>query len=381
MAVNIEIIKTPPTIVYLLIPLVIYLLFQAGLLVGLLGHKDLFKVTESKPTSQVTIMIAARNEATNILRCLQALQALDYPKSQLQILIGNDHSTDATAQIIQDFIADKPHFQLINIEQNLGKAKGKANVLAHLAQVAQGEWWLVTDADIVVPEGWVQAMLAALQSKVSGKQVGIVTGFTLVQGKRLFDKFQAIDWAYSLGLIKVWSNWGIPVTAMGNNMGICPAAYRKTGGYEQIPFSITEDFALFQAVVAQGYAFKNMIHPDMTALSEPVSTVSAWLHQRKRWMSGALQAPWFLSLFFGLHSSFWLLLLGLGWFSPFWAMGLAGVKLLIQCGFITITLQRAKQTHLVVYLALFEVYHVTFTWLMAVFYFLPVKVWWKGRKY
>ncbi len=326
-------------------------------------------------------MVAARNEAANILRCLQALEALNYPKAHLQILIGNDHSTDTTAQIIQGFIVNKPHFQLINIEQNLGKAKGKANVLAHLAQAAQGEYWLVTDADIAVPTHWVQAMLAALQSKVKGKPVGIVTGFTLVRGKRLFDKLQSIDWAYSLGLIKVWSNWGIPVTAMGNNMGICPVAYRKTGGYEQIPFSITEDFALFRAVVAQDYAFKNMIHPDVTALSEPVPTVKAWLHQRKRWMSGALQAPWFLALFFGLHSSFWLLLLGLSWFSPLWAVGLATAKLLLQSGFIAVTLQRAKHIHLVVYLALFEVYHVTFTWLMTVFYLLPVKVWWKGRKY
>lgn len=330
-------------------------------------------------------MVAARNEAANILRCLQALEALDYPKQHLQILLGNDQSTDATAQIIQDFIADKPHFQLIDIEQNMGKARGKANVLAHLAQAAQGEYWLITDADIAVPKHWVQAMLKALQSKpkggAKGKPVGIVTGFTLVQGKRLFAQLQAIDWAYSLGLIKVWSGWGVPVTAMGNNLGLRPEAYHQTGGYERIPFSITEDFALFQAIVREGYGFKNLIHENVTALSEPVPSVKAWLHQRKRWMSGALQAPWFLTLFFALHSSFWWGVLGLAWFSPWWAMGVGAAKLLAQGCFIGIVLQRAKQLHRLPYVGLFEFYHVSFTWLMTLFYFLPIKVRWKGRRY
>jgi cellulose synthase/poly-beta-1,6-N-acetylglucosamine synthase-like glycosyltransferase len=353
--------------------------------VGLLAQRDTDLMLSNEALPKVSIMVAARNEAVNILRCLQALEELDYPKQHLQILIGNDQSTDDTAQIIQDFIVDKPYFQLIDIEQNIGKARGKANVLAHLVQAAQGEYWLITDADIAVPTHWVQAMLKALQSdqkgKAKGKPVGIVTGFTLVRGKRVFDQLQAIDWAYSLGLIKVWSGWGVPVTAMGNNMGLRPEAYRKTGGYERIPFSITEDFALFQAIVQEGYGFKNLIHADVTALSEPVPSVKDWLHQRKRWMSGALQAPWFLSVFFALHSSFWWGVLGLAWFSPFWAMLLGGAKLIVQSCFIGGVLHRVKQLHLLPYVAVFEVYHVLFTWLMTLFYFLPIKVLWKGRKY
>ena len=35
---------------------------------------------------------------------------------------------------------------------------------------------------------------------------------------------------------------------MGNNMLITREAYEKTGGYESIKFSITEDLALYQKV-------------------------------------------------------------------------------------------------------------------------------------
>lgn len=368
--------------------LIFYLLLQNLLLAGLLSRKKRLSTQLPMPLVKVTIMVAARNEEANILRCLQALDKLNYPTTHLQILIGNDQSTDSTEEIVREFIADKPHFELLNIvvnpvygEKNLGQTQGKANVLAQLAQAAQGDWWLITDADIAVPVHWVETMLAARQNNKSDKPVGIVTGFTLVQGNTLFAKMQAIDWAYSLGLIKVWSDQNIPVTAMGNNLGISPEAYRKTGGYENIPFSITEDFALFRAIVKQGYGFRNVVDVNVTAFSQPLLTLKDWLHQRKRWMSGALQAPWFLSVFFALHGAFWVLVALLAFSSPVWAAGIGLAKLLSQSLFIGNVLKRVKQAQLIRYLLLFELYHVTFTWFMLVFYLLPVKVKWKGRRY
>ena len=367
----------------LLIILSAYLLLQLSLLLSLITQKDQQLTTKlPNPLVKVTIMVAARNEAENILRCLQALEQLNYPKNHLQILIGNDQSTDATEEIIQNFIADKPHFRLINITENLGVAQGKANVLAHLAQAAEGGFWLVTDADIAVPFNWVQAMYSVQQSSIdTNKSVGIITGFTLVQGATLFAKMQAIDWVYALGLIKVWSDRGIAVTAMGNNLGVHPKAYRATGGYKSIPFSITEDFALFRAIVGQGYLFRNVIHSEVMALSQPIKTVKGWLHQRKRWMSGALQAPWFLTLFFTLHSSFWPLITMLAFWYPWWAVGFGLSKFAIQSLFMGTLFRRIGRLSLLKYLGLFELYHLLFTWMMMVFYFLPTKVIWKGRRY
>ncbi len=41
-------------------------------------------------------------------------------------------------------------------------------------------------------------MLAQVQ-----EQTGIVTGITTITGERVFDRLQAIEWLYSLGLIAV----------------------------------------------------------------------------------------------------------------------------------------------------------------------------------
>lgn len=373
--------KLTTILIILIVVLGGYTLFQLLLLIGLIIRPD--RLAEKLPQGlpKVTIMVAARNEEANILACLEALSKLSYPESHLQILIGNDHSTDATEQLIRYFIQDKAHFTYSNIEANLGQAQGKANVLANLANSAQGDWWLITDADVMVPVDWVQSMIEVQQKKQADKSVGIVTGFTLVQGKSLFARLQAIDWIYALGLIKVWSDQGIPVTAMGNNLGVLPKAYRAIGGYENIPFSITEDFALFQEIIKQGFHFRNVIHLKLTATTQPVSTVKAWLHQRKRWMSGALQAPWFLSLFFALHACFWPLVVALFFIDFRWAIGFASMKLSTQSTFIGVILKRIRQCSLWPYLILFELYHVVFTWMMLLFYFLPIQVVWKGRRY
>ena len=119
----------------------------------------------------VSILIAARNEAANILDCLRSVQALSFDKENLQILVGNDASEDNTAAIIRDFIADKPHFTLIDIQPHKSNIlRGKTNVLAQLADHATGEYLFFTDADIEVPTDWIQNILPHFKPNV-----GIVT--------------------------------------------------------------------------------------------------------------------------------------------------------------------------------------------------------------
>jgi glycosyltransferase involved in cell wall biosynthesis len=52
----------------------------------------------------VTIWIAARNEEENIIECLASIDATKFPKNQLQVLIGDDQSTDQTARLVAEYI-------------------------------------------------------------------------------------------------------------------------------------------------------------------------------------------------------------------------------------------------------------------------------------
>src|SRR5690606_8145556 len=199
------------------------------------------------------ILIAARNEENTIIRCLKAIEKLDYPPELIEVLIGDDASTDQTFKVIADYIAGKPNFRLISITSKLGQAKGKANVLAHLTRQATSGFFFITDADVAVSPGWINAMLSAQKSGA-----GIVTGITAVCGNQLSERMQRLDWLNSLGLIQVVSDLNLPVSTMGNNMLITREAYESTGGYENIKFSVTEDIALFREVLKRGFGFKNL---------------------------------------------------------------------------------------------------------------------------
>src|SRR5436309_9389197 len=48
----------------------------------------------------ISIVIAAHNEAESVLQKIQNLLSLDYPNDRLEILIGSDGSTDGTAELL-----------------------------------------------------------------------------------------------------------------------------------------------------------------------------------------------------------------------------------------------------------------------------------------
>lgn len=324
----------------------------------------------------VSLLIAARNEEAAIIDCLRAIAQLDYPADALEVLIGNDQSSDRTTAVVAEFSTYQPHFRLIDITEPITGLRGKANVLAQLARQARGQYLFFTDADTHVPATWLTAMLAEFTSSV-----GMVTGVTLPDGPTLFHKLQTIDWLYNLTLTHLVSRAGWPVTAMGNNMAVSRVAYDAVGGYEALPFSVVEDYTLFRAVTQRGFGFLNLLNRQVLARTKPVDTLRTFMHQRKRWMRGATDLPgWMVG---ALYVQYLLgpLLLTLGWFAPAPAIGLYVAHLLIQTLVIGYGLARLGQTKLGPYALLFEIYQLIVGPLSVVFYHLPTRIEWKGRQY
>jgi cellulose synthase/poly-beta-1,6-N-acetylglucosamine synthase-like glycosyltransferase len=329
----------------------------------------------------VSILIAARNEEHTILDCLRAIDQLDYPTHQLQILIGNDHSTDGTAAVIDGFIRDKPTYRLFSITETLPNLNGKANVLAQLAHHATGTFLFTTDADARVPTTWLRAMISQFQFPKTGETVGVVTGCTTILGNSLWARVQAVECVLVFKLLALAADLGIPLTSAGNNMGIRREAYEAVGGFENQPFSVVEDYTLFQAIVQKSYGFGNKLDPDTLVQMLPPPTIGAYLQQRKRWMRGVFDLP--LPLLLSTLTQYLLgpLLLVLAFWMPGLALGLYAAKVLGQTLLLWSALTQLRQTHLWVSLLLYEPYQTVFGLLAFVYYWLPTGVVWKGRRY
>jgi cellulose synthase/poly-beta-1,6-N-acetylglucosamine synthase-like glycosyltransferase len=337
-------------------------------------------IPNETPFPKVSILLAARNEEHNILRCLNALILLDYPKDQLEILVGNDASTDATGMLIDQFITEKQldssYIRVFSIIPSSIGLRGKTNVLAQLAREATGDYFFFCDADIAVPTTWIKGILSNFD-----EGVGSVIGVSRMRPLSLFADFQSIEWVSALHGMHLMSLFKIPSTGMGNNMAVSRAAYEATGGYEQVGFSIVEDYALYAAILDQGYNFRNAFHPDVLAVSEPVKRFDELIIQRKRWVQGAMQSRWLLRLIFLGTAILVPLLLLLALFCPQLALILGiGHYLFVTIGAAQ-ALVKLKQTNLWLALPLFWFYFTTNTTLMLIIHYLPYKTVWKGRIY
>lgn len=361
-------------------------LFAVGLLVGMnlltaaLLHRKEEAGTAPADWPPVAVLLAVRNEEHALGRCLRALEQLDYPAEKLQVWIGNDASTDRTKAVAEAFCRGRPGWQVCDIQQPRGQPRGKANVLAQLARQAApfARYYFITDADVAVVPAWIKGLL-----RYRAPGVGIVNGTSVVEGRGRQAQRQRYDWALALALAKAYTYLpliGEPFTAIGNNMMVSREAYEAVGGYETIPFSLTEDYELHRQLKKKGYRSLHIASPEVKAFTTPTIGLSALLHQRKRWMSGAMQLPLPMVTVLFVQALFFPAILLVLWCFPLWGGLLLLAKLLAQALLVRKMLHRLKEAAGFPFLG-YELYSLLLSMSLLLFYLLPVPVKWKGRRY
>jgi len=268
---------------FVLAILILAVAYAAGILFITVGASLARYPYNREIRPRVSVLIAARNEEKNIRRCLDAITRLQYPREFLEVIIVNDRSTDATADIVRGYLDRCPFLKLHNAQPGTGHLRGKANALNQGMAAATGEIIMMTDADCAVPPGWVDETVKYYTDEL----VGIVPGFTAIRSSTLFEAMQTLDWFALFSVAAGANRLGFPVTAVGNNLSVRKAAYDAVGGYEGIPFSITEDYALFHAVTSTT-PYRASFPLDAATLvdSEACPTWRDLYSQRKRWFTG-----------------------------------------------------------------------------------------------
>ncbi len=251
----------------------------------------------------VSIIIPARNEEHRILRCLESLKELDYPSDRLEIIIVNDRSTDRTAQVVAAYIGDIPSLRLLTVtEQGTGNLRGKAGALDAGIRYAHGDIILLTDADCAVQPQWVRAHVAQYRSE----DVAMVCAYTLIAGTNPFARIQAVEWNTTNTMASAGVFYRQFLGCFGNNMSFRRDVYQSLGGYRAIPFSVTEDLALLQAVGRSGRTIRYLCSRESTVETEACLTMNEYLWQHQRWVHGARALGWRAYTFVGTTLLFWI---------------------------------------------------------------------------
>jgi len=324
----------------------------------------------------VSVLMAARNEESNIERCLESLFKQNYPDERFEILVGNDGSEDRTLDILRKLESKTKNLTVFDIEKVIQKKAGKMNILAQLGELAKGDVFLFTDADTWVPVNWIKVMTNEI---MSGK--GLVTGTTKIDERSVFGRFQSLEWVHSLAMMKVVSDLNIPVSTLGNNMGISKEAFNSVGGFAGIPFSLTEDHEIFKQVSSQGFQSFHIFDNSILAFSIPSSSLLDLLIQRKRWMKGAFQLPFSMLLLLGFNVLYYLALVTLFYFNYKIAIFIFLAKIIVQGLLIVKALKKLEEKIVWIDILLYDFYAGLINTGSLLIFFLPVKIKWKDRKY
>ncbi|UCS93533.1 glycosyltransferase [Echinicola marina] len=366
-------------IVWVAIILLVLILIQDVLLLILFvfNYRDhIVSGQQEEGWPSVSVVMTARNEADVLAACLKAFEEIDYPREKISFIVGNDQSLDKTSEILSTWAKKDSQRVFMEIRPLYRHINGKANALAQLIKMAKGELLLLTDADCKVGKYWAKEMVNAYQPRF-----GMVVGLTQVTGGNVFEKLQGLEWWQILGMIKVTSDLGLLLTAVGNNMLVSREAYEKVGGFEGLNFSVTEDFALGEAIKAKGYKPVHQFSAASLIETKGEKDLSSLLLQRKRWMRGARTLPLHWQLLLLVQVMFYPSIIVLLASFPFLAGVVWAVKWGLQSMFIRSLAKRARVNIPLSQLIIFELYYPVISWSTIVYYFWPSKINWKERKY
>lgn len=327
-----------------------------------------------KHLPHISILIPARNEAENLPTLFRSLEALDYPKEKMEVLLGNDQSDDDTAVLMDNFSKEKPWVKVLHLKQEEDDSlKGKARVLDKLADLASGDYLFFTDADIELPPKWIAGILTAFK-----ENVGVVIGTTGFKKMGLWSTLQGTEWLMALNIFSITAKWGIPSTGLGNNMAVSKEAYQKIGGYKKLGFSIVEDYQLYIQIIKAGFGFRHVFKPEVLAYTVPPKN---YFEQRKRWIKGAMEnAPWAMlgGILQALCIPILLVLLLISWKIP---LVVICVLLLVYAWQITSFERKLNLKGYLKFLPFFALY-ISGAWFLQFMYFIFARnTVWKGRRY
>ena len=255
---------------------------------------------------------------------------------------------------------------------------GKANAVAQAVDIAKGEIILTSDADCMVPPTWVDTIIKMYQ-----KDVGCVCGFTLLKFNSLFSGMQSMDWAYLLIIASAGVGWGLPLSAVGNNMSFRKKAYNDVGGYHKVGFSVTEDFLLFKSIAYKtNWNVRYPVEPNALVWSEPCANWRELYLQKKRWGTGGLRIHplGYLIMSVGFFMSVGLLIMPF-FLSSYWTwIGVFAAKSAGDWILLQRPLKKLKQKKLLKYFIPFELYYIIYVTLLPFIVTLTGRVIWKERK-
>jgi cellulose synthase/poly-beta-1,6-N-acetylglucosamine synthase-like glycosyltransferase len=263
------------------ISLLLTLLYVVVVISFMIGWKKLryFSAKKNQGHTPVSIIVAARNEEAQIAKTIEDLLAQVYNPALTEIIFIDDHSTDQTAAIISRY----PRIKLISLkEKSINSYKKKAIETA--IGGANGKLIITTDADCRMGPLWLSTIVQYYEEN-DYKMISSPVAYA--DERNFFERAQALEFLYLIGLGASTIGNNKPSTCNGANLAYEREAFDEVGGFKGIDDLASGDDELLLHKIAARYHRKIgfLKNRDAIVYTQAKPTLAEFIQQRKRWAS------------------------------------------------------------------------------------------------
>ena len=236
----------------------------------------------SNPATDVSVVVAVRNEEKNLDALFHHLTTQDYPTHLFEVILVNDHSRDDTVEIIYRWL--KKSVVKLRVVHNGPSETGKKAALKNGIENARGELILTTDADCIMGKEWVKSMVACYEHEKKHMILGPV--LYSYQKSSAFELFQALEFISLLATSAGAAALNRPLFCNAANMAFTRKIFKELND----PFSSdtpSGDDTLLLLSIKRKYPGNIQFNSEPRAIVEtdPEKTLKNFWNQRKRWVS------------------------------------------------------------------------------------------------
>lgn len=329
-----------------------------------------------------SIVIAVRNEGNNIETLLNQLVNQDYNKKKYEIIIVDDHSTDNTVQVVNQFINENPDVKIKLIESS---GEGKKHAINEGVTMSSTQLIITTDGDCNVKPGWLQCIVDFYNS--SGCR--LIIGPVIYDGeKTILQKLFSLDFASLVASGAGSVGAGLPLMGNGANLAFSKDVFTslKTKNNTNRFTSGDDVFLIHYVTKKYGSSAVGFLRNRSAIVSTlPPQNLLEFLSQRKRWASKATGYQMLWPIIVSLTVLFFNMLLVLmllgslfySWMLPLFFLIII-TKFVIDIPLVFNFLSFAEKPHLKPLLFIMEFVYPVYIVIIAITSFI-FRFGWKGR--
>lgn len=247
---------------------------------------------ENLKKTELTVVVPAYNEATNIKVCLRSILASDTPCNNWRVLLVDDGSTDETVQVASDVASalklEEGRFTILNAGPRplAQRWVGKNWACSRAMELVSSSWVLFIDADVELdPATLKRALKQAIDEKAD--LLSLVPRINCsCSAEWMVQPIMACLLAVGFPINAANDPAESTAFAAGPFMLFRRSTYEEIGGHRALADVVIEDLALARRVKSAGFRLRYLLGLDALQLRMYDNFPALWEGWSKNWFLG-----------------------------------------------------------------------------------------------